>query len=163
MKNFIFMFLRFTYIINGKYEFCYNRAFKNIQSSGGTKNLDEWLAALSTDRACSYLSVNLGPGTGHFVVSSDPVVERLSGLVPINLPTDRDISLKASIRHFPSSLLAGWHQREEKVQHSKWSVHPSIHYLYCWSLEGHGELEPIPAGFGREAGVNHRAKWSEMN
>lgn len=32
-----------------------------------------------------YLSVNLCPGTGHFVISSDPVVDSLGRLIPINL------------------------------------------------------------------------------
>lgn len=35
-------------------------------------------------RSC-YLSIDLGPGSRHFVVSSDPVVESLSRLVPVNL------------------------------------------------------------------------------
>jgi len=38
-----------------------------------------------------YLSINLCPGTRHFVVSSDPVVQNLSRLVPVNLPTVRGI------------------------------------------------------------------------
>lgn len=35
-------------------------------------------------RSC-YLSIDLGPGSRHFVVSSDPVVESLSRLVPVDL------------------------------------------------------------------------------
>lgn len=37
------------------------------------------------DHSDDYLSVNLRPGTGHFVISSDPVVKSLSSLVPVNL------------------------------------------------------------------------------
>lgn len=39
----------------------------------------------SREESC-YLPINLCPGTGDFVVPSDPVVESLSSLVPVDLP-----------------------------------------------------------------------------
>ncbi|TNN79678.1 hypothetical protein EYF80_010052 [Liparis tanakae] len=50
-----------------------------------------------------YLSINLCPGTRHFVVSSDPVVQNLSRLVPVNLPTVRGIRQRIGPVSSPSS------------------------------------------------------------
>lgn len=44
-----------------------------------------------------HLSIDLGPGTGHFVVASDPVVYSFSWLVPVNLQTRQSVIIMSSV------------------------------------------------------------------
>lgn len=44
-----------------------------------------------------HLSIDLGPGTGHFVVASDPVVYSFSRLVPVDLQTRQSVIIMSSV------------------------------------------------------------------
>lgn len=56
--------------------------------------------SIQPERRDDYLSVNLRPGTRHFVISSDPVVKSLSRLVPVNLqPKSQIFEVVFSAKH----------------------------------------------------------------
>lgn len=63
-----------------------------------------------------YLSIDLGPGSRHFVVSSDPVVESLSRLVPVNLSAIQTvITASSNVNASPQQLRRSGMSANERV------------------------------------------------